>query len=151
MKPKIKILSGIPCSGKSTYTKKYGDKYTILSRDSIREILYPSNYKQNGKAEEKVTKVFNNALHTLLMEEKNIIIDNTNVREGYIDSLLNTLKEYPNYIIEIKFFYIPLYRAKYRNILRYIRTGKWIPIKVMNNMFKNYSNLNQNKYKEYVR
>jgi len=56
-----------------------------------------------------------------------------------------TIKEnstnYTCSVVEIKRFDIPLWKAHYRNIMRYLKTGKWIPIKVMNSMYKNYKNL----------
>lgn len=146
MKPQFKILSGIPTSGKSTYCNKYKDDFAILSRDGIREVLYGKRYKQNNESERRITKVFNNALNSLLGDGKNIIIDNTNVKEAYINSFLKTIEQYPDYDVEIIFFDIPLWKAKYRNIIRYTKTGKWIPNKVMNAMYNSYIQIDRLKY-----
>jgi len=151
MKPQFKILSGIPTSGKSTYCNQYVKDFAILSRDGIRELLYGKKYKQNNESEKRITKVFNNALNTLLEDGKNIIIDNTNVKEVYINQFLKVISGYSNYEVEIIFFDIPLWKAKYRNIVRKIRTGKWIPIKVLNQMYSSYTQIDRSKYQKILK
>lgn len=152
-KPKqIIILCGIPCSGKSTWAKTNQSFYSeIISRDTIRENSF-LNYKFSKRNEDIVTE---NLLFTVerCLEYSNpikiIILDSCHTKEKYLDEII---KEYKNkhFIINIKFFDIPLWKAHYRNIIRYLITGKWIPIKVINSMYKNYNKINKNKYKQYV-
>ena len=153
---KIIILVGIPCSGKSTYTKtlsKSFDKYTvIISRDNIREFgwLFKQPYKFSKKNEDLVTQEFNRIFNLWLEPEREcsaICLDNTHVKEKYIDSIIT---EHLDCIIEVKFFDTSLLKAHYRNIIRYITTGKWIPISVMNNMYKSYNKINKQKYAKYM-
>jgi len=126
-KQKLIILSGIPCSGKSTFAKKCG--FPVISCDEIRKEI---------KEEKLVWRRFYRELNYL---NTNICIDNTNCKQEYINKIKENLNKNVNWDIEIKRFDISLWKAHYRNIIRYLKTGKWIPIKVMNSMYKNYNNL----------
>lgn len=149
----IEILVGIPCSGKSTYSyKRYSagmNGVYDISRDSIREssrFLQP--YTFSKRKEELVTDIFNKKIlmYFELEDCTTLILDNTHCKEKYIDKIIN---KYAHENIKIKFFDIPLWKAHYRNIVRYFNTGKWIPIKVMNTMYRNYNKINKKKYEKY--
>jgi predicted kinase len=148
----IEILVGIPCSGKSTYCNKYllNFKVNVLSRNTLRLFMFGDNYKQNNKSETLLTEIFNKQLITQLSDSfyNTIILDNIHCKEKYIDEII--IKYSVEHNIRIKFFDIPLYKAHYRNIIRYFKTGKWIPIKIMNNMYKNYNKINKQKYAKYL-
>ncbi len=158
----IRILVGIPCSGKSTYSRKeylITGNTQVISRDWIREndsfFGLDNPYIYSKYNESKVTKIYDRILnqyidvHSLNAEPLfTIILDNTHCKEKYIDEIIT---KYGNKChIEIKFFEISLLKAHYRNIIRRFRTGKWIPIKVMNTMYKNFNKINRNKYKQYI-
>ena len=155
----IRILCGIQCSGKSTYCEKldYFNKRhsVVISRDYIRENYFEKPYIINNFNENRVTKIFNDELNQWLnLYSRNaeplwtIILDNTFCKEKYIDEIIS---KYGNvYNIEIKFFDISLIKAHYRNIIRRFKTGKWIPIKVLNQFYRNYKKINRNKYKQYI-
>ncbi len=160
--PYVLILSGIPCSGKSTFTDDivlnfdnhgpYGFYKTVsISRDTIREELFPEKYTYNERNEDLVTKNFYRHLNTAFINKQNIIIDNTNCKEKDIDRLLNTyfLQNYNKHIV---FFDIPLYKAYYRNIIRYFKSEnkKWIPFKVIKRFYNNYKKINREKYARYI-
>ena len=70
--------------------------------------------------------------------DTDFIIDNTNCKNSYIQKIINSLN--PNYIwdVEIKKFDVPLWKAYYRNIIRYMKTGKFIPLQTIKNFKKNY-------------
>lgn len=125
--PKCIILSGIPCSGKSTFAKKC--EFPVLSCDEIRLEL---------KNEKLVWERFYRELNYL---DTNICIDNTNCKQEYINKIKQNLNKNLTWDIVIKKFDISLQKANYRNIIRFIKTGKWIPIKVLSNMYKNYNKL----------
>ena len=153
---RIKILVGIPCSGKSTYAKtlpKNMDKYTaIISRDTIREFgwLFKQPYKFSKQNEDLVTIEFYRQFNLWLEPEKGcfeVCLDNTHCQQKYIDRIICDYGKI--YEIQIKFFDISFFKANYRNIVRYFKTGKWIPINVMNSMYKNYNKINKKKYEKY--
>ncbi len=146
--PEIIIFSGIPCSGKSSFRKQFeGVSHSILCRDDIRESLF-EDYQYTRDNENKVTRIINADFDTLVRFKANIIIDNTHCKAAYIDEWLKRIPD--NYTVKIKFFDIPLYEAHIRNIYRHITRGKWIPIKVMNDMYKNYQKLDKKKYEHLV-
>lgn len=133
--PKCIILSGIPNSGKSTWAKKNKSQYNIISCDAIRNTNF-GKYTFTKEKEAFVWHTFYDLIAKYTKNNNDIIIDNTNLKVGYLMSIGDALPE--NYEVEVKPFHIKLWRAKLRNYIRYIRTGKWIPNKVMNNMYKNY-------------
>lgn len=150
-KKTIEILCGIPCSGKSTYADKQITKNlkldtTVISRDTIRDRVYGLRYKPDFKREQEITIRFNESLAIWLEMPgiNKIILDNTHCKEAYIDSIIDKYKG--SYNIVITYFDIPLWRAKLRNYIRYIKTGKWIPNDVMNSMYNNYNKINRKKY-----
>lgn len=145
MKTTLIITSGIPCAGKSTWSSQMF--YPIVSRDNIRESYFIKPYKYSNANEVLVSKWFFQKLDRLIfLDFKNIILDNTFCKESYIDDII---KKYPECNIQIKYFDIPLWKAHYRNVIRYLKTGKRIPIKVMNDMYKNYNKINKSKYAKY--
>jgi len=155
MNKNIEILVGIPCSGKSTYTSKkteydFVESVVCISRDEIRERIGGKNYIHTSTSELEVTKMFNFEFEYYLSSRltHTIILDNTHCKEGYIDEIIKKYGSQNN--IEIKFFDIPLWKAHIRNILRYFKNRKWIPFKVMNQMYKNYNKINRKKYTKYL-
>ncbi len=147
----IVILVGIPCSGKSTWAQlnRADMKAYIVSRDDIREneYFFIQPFKICKSNEDKVTELFDNIAIQALNAFDSIILDNTHCKESYID---NVIKKYSGENIVIKFFTIPLWKAHYRNIVRYILDGKYIPFKIINNMYKNYNKINKDKYKKWT-
>lgn len=154
MNNKIIILCGIPCSGKSTYAKSREGYYTfdeikmsIVSRDTIREKRFGKDYKQNFFDEESVSFMFDFQVKHYLDIGNYVILDNCHTKEKYLDEIIN---KYRGYQIEIKFFNCSLIKAYYRNINRWMFTGKFIPFKVIKNMYRNYNKINRNKYDKYI-
>lgn len=152
----IEILVGIPCSGKSTYCwMEVNTKPLVISisRDEIRENgrSFPNQpYKITKENEDKVTRLFNQYLDDYLKVSNytRIILDNTHCKEGYIDEVI---KKYgTQYHIKITFFKCSLIKAYYRNIMRYFFDGKWIPFRVINQMYKNFNKINRKKYIKYL-
>ena len=145
------ILSGMPCSGKSTWVNNYllnpknlYKSIFVLSRDSMRIALYGKKYRQNIKDEVLITVKFNETLYDLLKEDNvTIIIDNTNCKEGYIDSFIKKCK---NTNITIMFFEVSFLTAMWRNITRYFNEGKWIPLNVMIRMKRQFNKIDKKKY-----
>mgnify|MGYP006921286993 CR=1 FL=1 len=155
MRKTIEILVGIPCSGKTTYTKEKCKCNSVLSvsRDEIRENrrsfpIQPYIYTREN--ENRVTEIFNRDLLDYLRNKMiyHVILDNTHTKEGYIDAIIKEWGDECN--IKIKFFDIPLYKAFYRNIIRNYKTGKFIPFSAIYNMYNNYNKINKKKYAKYL-
>lgn len=143
--PKLVILRGIPLSGKSTYARK-NESYNvaILSRDDIRMNFFSlkryNDYKFTKENEQRVTEKFNLLFRTYLENNISIIVDNTNVKKAYYQEYVDKALE-KGWEIEIKDFPISLAKAMFRNIIRRIKTDKWIPWKVLKTMQKNYKKI----------
>lgn len=126
------FLQGIPCSGKSTYARDnflyMNSSYIIISRDDIRKQI---NGKKmfNLKNEKKVSDIFNKMIVNSVQAKLNLVIDNTNLNPKYINNIKKLLTK--DYIVEFVRFDIPLWKAYWRNIVRYLETGKWIPFGVI--------------------
>lgn len=143
--PKLIILRGIPLSGKSTYAKKIERFDTaLLSRDTLRMNLFSlkryNDYKFSKENEKIVTDKFNFVFDIYLENNINIVLDNTNLKESYYKEYVGKAKE-AGWEVEIKDFPISLTKAMLRNIVRRIKTGKWIPWKVLKTMQKNYKKI----------
>lgn len=130
--PKCYILIGMPTSGKSTWAKKQG--LPIISCDQIRKT---NNYNFHTQTTEKL--VWEEFYMRLPLFTKSFIVDNTNCKLTYINKIKGCLGK--DFEIEYIWFDISLWKAYYRNIVRYLVSGKWIPLKVLNSMFVNYNKL----------
>lgn len=148
----ITILCGIPCSGKSTFANcvlgEVDHPGIVLSRDSIRDKYNLHQYTH--ESESKVTEYYNMQLDEVIQDSnvEFIILDNTYCKTKYIDYIINTFSE--EHFVTIIFFDISLIKSYYRNIKRFLTTGKWIPFKIINNMYKSYNKIDKEKYEEYI-
>jgi predicted kinase len=150
--PNALILVGIPTSGKTTFAIRAAggySLYSIISRDNLRIEIFGGKYKQNHHEELRITKAYDELLKLNIDHKLSMILDNTHCRDSYIIPVLTTLVA-AGYDVRIKFFDIPLWKAYYRNFMRGIRTGKWIPRKVIKAMKKNYDKIDKTKYANYV-
>jgi len=145
-KPEIIILCGIPTSGKSTLRNELMSKkiYIPISRDDVRYGGWGKNYRHSKGNEEIVTAICNGYFEESIKAKYNIIIDNTNCREKYLVDWIQRVPE--NYTYRVIFLDIPLWKAYYRNIMKWIDTGKWVPFKSINDMKRNYDKINRKKY-----
>lgn len=139
---KCVILVGPPCAGKSTFASK--QKYKIISCDKIRRFLFREPYIFSDQNEQLVWEEFYNYLKYHIKYSRNIIIDNTNCRVKYINKIKDIIREsskFNDYEIEYKYFDIPLWKLLFRNYIRYFKTKRWIPMKVIKNMKKNFDKI----------
>lgn len=144
---KIILLIGPPCSGKSTWAKKYisENQDTVrINRDSLRE-MFKGKYKFDKTIESLTTRVSVSIIKAAGAVNKNIVLDNTHCKNSYIIEMMN---QFPGYKFTLKFFVEPLWKLKFRNIVRYIKTGVWIPPTVIENMEKNCNFMIENFHKD---
>lgn len=142
MKLNCIILSGIPCSGKSTLVKKMAKK-KVISCDEIRlEPWAVDILKQYGRnaCENAVWDTFYLRLSHL---DEDVIIDNTNCKQTYINKISHALCDKHEWNIVVLPVDCPLWLARIRNIYRYLRTGKHVPYKVIKSMHKNFKKLHK--------
>ena len=131
---KIKILIGIPASGKSTWTKEFllkNSGWIRVSRDEFR-LMLRNEYICEPKIEDLVTTLLNDAIHNALSKNLNVIIDNTNVKLSYINQFINEFKYSAD--IDYQVFDISIDKAIERDKLRTASVGE----KVIKRMFSDY-------------
>jgi len=141
-KQQVIILSGIPCSGKSTWAEKYvsENKDTVrLNLDSYRFML--NNYSMNKKVEKVIMKMFFSDLRILLESNFDIIIDNTNTKESYINNYVEIINEFENVKIKNILIDVSLDDSFERNKKRSKVTGVFIPEHVISSMYENLNEL----------
>lgn len=92
----VKILIGLPASGKSTWAKSFikkNENWVIVSRDSFRYMLTDS-----GVCDVKIEKLINDLVYTTaikcLNKKQNVILDATNLKAKYINDIIKVLSEY---------------------------------------------------------
>lgn len=137
--PTCTILRGIPCSGKSTWANKQSLFVKIISCYEIRKEMFGKHYTFSSANEVLIWDRFYLMLSKAVEQERDIVIDNTNIRPDYVINIIERLK--PEYNVIIKYFPISLHKAIIRNYIRYITTGEWIPIKVIKRFYKDYKKL----------
>lgn len=105
------ILIGIPASGKSTfYKERYADTHVRINLDMLK----------NRKAEEMI-------FMACLWAQRNVVIDNTNVKRSERAYYINALKKYNYKKITGYFFDSDVPTCINRNILR----GRPVPDKAL--------------------
>ena len=116
----LKILRGIPASGKSTYAHEWlavsPETRAVVARDDIREQLFGFEYhtNPNKEAEEQVTEVEHGLLRKYLTEGRDVISDGTNLVIGFLENKIALGKEHGATITYLD-FPISLQEAKQRN------------------------------------
>jgi predicted kinase len=150
-KTKVIILIGPSGAGKSTAAKQFikeNPSYVRVNRDDLRMMLRSEQVMDN-KSEEILTDIQNNIIINFLSKGKNVIIDNTNLKEKYIKQLINTCSDYSDNIM-FNIFDTTLETCIERN---YNREQK-VPIDVIKKMFIDFENLKNNfdfvNYKKYI-
>lgn len=153
----VHIMIGVPGAGKSTTIENYirprhddwhkinETELVVVSRDIARYKLgfcgENEKYLGTHKEEEEVTKYCNNLIKEAADNGKCIVIDNTNLKRKYRDSIKELLKDYRVFYF---YHYIEAPSLK-ENFKR--REGE-VPSNVILNMFKS---LEWPTYDEYLR
>jgi len=132
---KIKILIGIPASGKSTWTLQFlrsNPNWVRVNRDSFR-LMLRNEQMCEPKLEDLVSTLVTSTIHSALMKKLNVIIDATNVKAKYIEQFIEEFKYDAD--IEYQVFDISLDKAIERDNNREAKVGEDV-IKRMYNDFK---------------
>ena len=96
-------------------------------------------YVFSRASENKAWNLFYSRLYELSRGEIAFAVDNTNCKQVYIDKIKEQL---PDTCVAVAIYFdVPLWKLYIRNILRWWRTGKFIPWVVIKNMKKNFDKL----------
>lgn len=133
---KIIICVGISGSGKSTFSTNYikeNNNTLRINRDDIRKTLVGDldgyyQRKDLNSIEDIVTDLEDDIFNTIIRLDKNIIIDNTNLKQSYINRWLRLTDEYYDLTsdytdVKFKLFDISLEEAKERVSFREFEEG----------------------------
>jgi predicted kinase len=120
----IKILSGIPGCGKSTWSMNYvieNRNIMRINRDDLRHILV-EDVSTDGN-DHLINKVKNSIIRIAIESNRNIILDDTHCYKDYLISLIDFIRKLSielekNIEIEILDFDIPIDICVERNKLR---------------------------------
>lgn len=133
-KLKVKILIGIPASGKSTWSEDFVCKnsdWVRVCRDDFRAML-----KSQPVCEPKIESLINTLQDTVILDSLakglNVIIDNTNLKVSYIEHFCELVKHKAS--VEFQVFDISLNKALERNANR----DKKVSEDSIKKMFKEY-------------
>ena len=93
------IMCGLPGSGKSTYIKEELPKsVNIISQDYIRQelgIMKDDEHKAigNSEQEKEVRRINFDRIDNCINNRKDFVVDNTNIKSGYVQNLYDRLKK----------------------------------------------------------
>ena len=142
--PKFILLVGVPCSGKTTFclNLQKEDDYVVISKDDILIEMFPDKTyneafiirSENKNVRDKILHISNTILKEAIKNKKNIIIDDTNLKQShYIEKLKLLSSDYYRKAIVLK---PKLQLIMERNEIRMITENKYIPTIVLTEMYK---------------
>ena len=135
---KLLILVGAPGSGKSTFARYFlrtEDNWIRVNRDDFRWMQFGDSL-MIPFYEERISKMVEASVLTLLKSDTNVIIDATNTSLRTIQDMIHTYTEYAD--ISFKVFDLPVDELVKRCDKRYEETGKFISKSVVE---RNVANL----------
>lgn len=117
---KVTILSGIPASGKSTWSKNYLAEHPDtkrINRDDLRNMFDDGRYTDGN--ENFARSIRNELIHQILLARKSVLIDDTNCNLEQLVKLINIVKVFADGIctleIEVVNFDIDFNLCRKRN------------------------------------
>lgn len=135
---KLLILVGAPGSGKSTFARYFlrtEDNWIRVNRDDFRLMQFGDSL-MIPFYEERISKMVEASVLTLLKSDTNVIIDATNTSLRTIQDMIHTYTEYAD--ISFKVFDLPVDELVKRCDKRYEEIGKFISKSVVE---RNVANL----------
>jgi predicted kinase len=105
---KILMLRGLVASGKTTFAKELVEKdssYVRVNKDDIRAML---GTKWSDESEKQVIKIRDSIIENFLLDNKNVIVDDTNFSSRH-EKILRQIADNFKVDFEIKDFDTPIW------------------------------------------
>lgn len=144
---KLRVLIGLPLSGKSTYAMKLlqdEKDWFRVSRDDIRITMFGTEH--DISIEGFVSKVQNMLLLKALKADKNVVVDNCNIRASYRNELFQLARSVGDVLYEEVVFNTSLQECIERNKSR----ARKVPEDVLVKFAKEGRDILWGKYKPHV-
>lgn len=136
---KVEILRGCPASGKSTYAKeviKQKNSNTIrVNKDDLRVLLNDKVWSPANEA--FILKVRNAIILEALADDKNVIVDDTNLHPKHIEEITELVKEMAEVVVNDSFLKVSLQECIERDLMRSPQEGR-VGKKVIMDMYRKY-------------
>jgi predicted kinase len=148
---KVILLRGLPGSGKSTYAKSLIDAnpniYKRINRDDMRMMF--DNSKSSKSNEKFVKKIRNLLIIEALKDNKNVIVDDTNLSDTNYNSIKQLVEQFnkenkSNVSVEIKEMEASLSECIERDKNREKKVGE----KVIRQMYRQFYEVKTHRYQE---
>lgn len=145
MNPKVIVLVGPSCSGKSSWSAEFLNKnpdYMRVNRDDIRRMLRLTTYL-DGDGERLVLQIQYDMAMSALMAGNNVLLDNTHCRLSIIQEIIRHFED----VADIEFVAMPQLSFKelqQRNLQRHHDTG-WaaVPDFMLKRHYDDFQSLQQ--------
>jgi len=131
---KVKILIGVPASGKSTWASEFAlrnEKWIRVNRDDLRMMLKTQNFC-DPKVESLINDIQDEIILKSLAKNLNVIVDNTNLKQSRIKQIIKLVEYKAD--IEFQVFDISLDKAIERDSKREKKVGE----NIIRDMFNTY-------------
>ena len=145
---KLIILTGLPCSGKSTYIenlKKNGEEFEVVSRDGVLMEYGENKYglkkysdiwnKLTKEDQDEINQILNKRIEELSKKDGVVVVDMTMLTKSIRKNMMDS---FDGFDAEIVSFVVSFPVILERNIKRSEETGKLIPEQVLRDMFARY-------------
>lgn len=137
---KFIMVIGLPASGKDTYIKSFlkdnKEEFVVLSSDDIREELYGDPSIQGKPAE--VFNLMNKRVKTALLNNKNIIYNDTNIKVKDRRGVLSEVKKFKDYMRYAVIIGTTYPQCLINNKKRAKEGGRFVPEEVIKRMYYSF-------------
>lgn len=141
----IRILVGVPGSGKTTIAKellKKNPNLVKVSRDDIRKSLKDS-YVVDEKTEKLVSSIQDSMIRVALVNETDVVLDNTNCKAKYIKETIEKFGKEARIVLQVVGAELSIKEIKEQNKRR--DPDKVVPEEVIDRMYNGFINVCKEK------
>ena len=139
--PEIKILIGATGSGKTTFAKYWirtEPNWMRVCRDDFR-LMHFNHANLTFEEENRISDMIDGSIKALINKGVNVLIDATHCKAEYINGYIKKYNDKAT--ISFQVFDVNLNELKFRCKDRFEKTGKYIPVSVIEKYYKQLQHL----------